>query len=152
MNDQGGDVRVRVAGILITVEGLLLIAHKKDNDVYWLLPGGGVDYGESLSEALVREFSEELNIDVKVNDLAFISDSIDPSGNRHVVNICFICEHKSGDFLLGDDGRLHDYSFFRRDQIPGLELFPPINKELVSLMDSGASGKYIGKLWKDRQV
>jgi ADP-ribose pyrophosphatase YjhB (NUDIX family) len=49
--DHEGDVRVRVGGILITNDGILLIAHKKDNNVYWLLPGGGVDYGESLSEA-----------------------------------------------------------------------------------------------------
>jgi 8-oxo-dGTP pyrophosphatase MutT (NUDIX family) len=45
LTEQGGDVRVRVAGILINHEGVLLIAHKKDEDVYWLLPGGGVDYG-----------------------------------------------------------------------------------------------------------
>jgi len=150
LSEQGGDVRVRVAGILITGEGVLLIAHKKNDDVYWLLPGGGVDYGESLSEALVREFAEELNIDITVGDLAFISDSIDPTGDRHVVNICFICEYSGGEYLLGTEGRLHDFSFFGRDEIPGIEIFPPINNELISIMDSGVSGKYIGKLWKDK--
>ncbi len=150
MNEQGGDVRVRVAGILITGEGLLLIAHKKDNDIYWLLPGGGVDYGESLSEALVREFVEELNINISVSDLALISDSIDPNGNRHIVNICFICEYTGGEYLLGEEGRLHDFCFFKRDEIPNIKLFPPINNELLSIMDSGVSGKYIGKLWKEK--
>lgn len=150
MNGQSGDVRVRVAGILITGDGLLLIAHKKNDDVYWLLPGGGVDYGESLSEALVREFFEELNIDVVVSDLALISDSIDPNGNRHVVNICFICKYAGGEYLLGEEGRLHDFSFFRREEIPDIKLFPPINNELLSIMDSRVSGKYIGKLWKDK--
>lgn len=150
MNGQSGDVRVRVAGILITGEGVLFIAHKKNDDVYWLLPGGGVDYGESLSEALVREFLEELNIDITVNDLAFISDSIDPSGGRHVVNICFICEYTGGEYLLGAEGRLHDFSFFRREEIPDIKLFPPINDELISLIDNGVKGKYIGRLWKDK--
>jgi len=147
--EQGGDVRVRVAGILISDEGLLLIAHKKNDDVYWLLPGGGVDYGESLSEALIREFVEELNIDITVSDLAFISDSIDPSGNRHILNICFICEYAGGEYLLGTEDRLHDFSFFGKDEIPNIKLFPPINNELISIMDSGVRGKYIGKLWKD---
>jgi ADP-ribose pyrophosphatase YjhB (NUDIX family) len=150
LNDQGGDLRVRVAGILITREGVLLIAHKKNDEVYWLLPGGGVDYGESLSEALVREFLEELNIDITVGDLAFISDSIDPSGGRHVVNICFICNYTGGEYLLGNEGRLHDFSFFRRDEILDIKLFPPINNELISLIDNGVKGKYIGKLWKDK--
>ncbi len=150
MTEQEGDVRVRVAGILINGDGVLLIAHKKNDDVYWLLPGGGVDYGESLSEALVREFFEELNIDITVSDLAFISDSIDPSGNRHVVNICFLCKHSGGEYILGTEGRLHDFNFFKRDEITEIKLFPPINKELIAIMDNGASGKYIGKLWKDK--
>jgi 8-oxo-dGTP diphosphatase len=143
------DVRIRVAGILTTDEGLLLIAHKKDDEVYWLLPGGGVDYGETLKEALEREFNEELNINVTVNDLALISDSIDPSGSRHVVNICFICDYNSGNYLLGNEHRLHDFSFFKRDEIAEIKLFPPINQELISVIDSEVRGKYIGKLWKD---
>jgi len=150
LTEQGGDVRVRVAGILITADGLLLIAHKKNDDVYWLLPGGGVDYGESLSEALVREFVEELNIDITVSDLAFISDSIDPSGDRHVVNICFLCKHEGGEYILGNEGRLHDFSFFQKKEIPHINIFPPINNELVSIMNNGVSGKYIGKLWKEK--
>ncbi len=150
MNDHGGDVRVRVAGILINSDGVLFIAHKKNDDVYWLLPGGGVDYGESLSEALVREFLEELNIDITVSDLALISDSIDPAGGRHVVNICFICNYTSGEYMLGTEGRLHDFCFFGRDEISDIKLFPPINDELISLIDNGIKGKYIGRLWKDK--
>jgi len=150
LSEQGGDVRVRAAGILITGDGLLLIAHEKNDDVYWLLPGGGVDYGESLSEALVREFMEELNIKVTVGDLAFISDSIDPAGERHVINICFTCGYDGGDYILGEEGRLHDFRFFRKDEISEIIIFPPINDELISIFDSGVKGKYIGKLWKDK--
>jgi len=143
------EVRIRVAGVLISGERVLLIAHKKNNDIYWLLPGGGVDYGETLKEALEREFAEELNINVTINDLAFISDSIDPAGNRHVVNICFLCEYQGGDYLLGNEHRLHDFSFFRKDEIADIKIFPPINSELIFLIDNKAKGKYIGKLWKD---
>lgn len=150
MSGREGDVRIRVAGILNTSEGILLIAHKKNDDVYWLLPGGGVDYGESLSEALKREFFEELNIDITVSELALISDSIDPAGERHVVNICFICNYTGGEYMLGTEGRLHDFSFFGRDEILDIKLFPPINNELISLIDNGVKGKYIGRLWKDK--
>jgi len=147
--DHEGDVRVRVAGILINNNEILLIAHKKDNDIYWLLPGGGVDYGESLSEALIREFIEELNIEITVKDLALISDSIAPAGNRHIINIFFLCEYSGGEFMLGNDLRLHDFKFFKRDDIPNIKLFPPINNELILIMDGGAKIKYIGKLWED---
>jgi len=142
------DLRIRVAGILLRGDEILLIAHKKNNDIYWLLPGGGVDYGESLEEALVREFQEELNITVHVNDVAIISDSIDPSGGRHVVNICFYCTHSDGDFFLGEDKRLYDFRFFNQTEIENIDIFPPINKNLKSIIEGDSKVKYIGKLWK----
>ena len=141
-------VRVRVSGILLDQDKILLIAHKKNNDVYWLLPGGGVDYGESLLEALEREFIEELNILINVGELVLVSDSIDPSGNRHIVNICFLCSHKKGEFLLGDDERLHDYRFFDKGELGGVKIFPPINNDLLMIMNGEKNKKYIGKLWK----
>jgi ADP-ribose pyrophosphatase YjhB (NUDIX family) len=52
-------IRIRVAGLVVEENKILLIAHKKGNEIYWLLPGGGVEYQESLDEALKREFFEE---------------------------------------------------------------------------------------------
>lgn len=148
MSDNSRDVRIRVAGILIRGNRILLIAHKKNDEIYWLLPGGGVDYGESLQEALRREFVEELNIVVEINDVALISDSIDPSGNRHVVNICFLCTYIDGEFTLGKEQRLHDFSFFGIEELQGLDIFPPINSNLLDIMNGKLKDKYIGKLWK----
>lgn len=145
----GKDVRIRVCGILIDQERMLMIAHKKNGNIYWLLPGGGVDYGESLNEALCREFLEELNISVHVEEIALVADSIDPSGERHVVNICFFCRFESGKFLLGEDERLHDFRFFTENELTEIEIFPPINHELASILKYGpGKGRYIGKLWK----
>lgn len=148
MSYNGNDVRIRVAGILIRGNRLLLIAHKKNDEIYWLLPGGGVDYGESLDEALIREFMEELNISVDVKDIALVSDSIDPTGDRHVVNICFLCTFKTGDFVLGEDKRLYDFRFFDRDELDSVEIFPPINNDLIDIMNGKIKDRYIGKLWK----
>ncbi|HOK01951.1 MAG TPA: NUDIX hydrolase [Spirochaetota bacterium] len=148
MSSESGKVRIRVAGILIRGNRLLLIAHKKNNEVYWLLPGGGVDYGESLHEALRREFEEELNVAIDVKDLVLVSDSIDPSGKRHVVNICFLCNYLGGDFVLGDDKRLHDFKFFSTEELSDITIFPPINNELVDIIKGKIHGRYIGKLWR----
>ena len=148
MSYNGNDVRIRVAGILIRGNRMLLIAHKKNDEIYWLLPGGGVDYGESLNEALIREFMEELNISVDVKDIALVSDSIDPTGDRHVVNICFLCTFKTGDFVLGEDKRLYDFRFFDRDELDSVEIFPPINNDLIDIMNGKIKDRYIGKLWK----
>jgi len=38
-------IRVRVAGVIVHDNRILLIAHKKKGEEYWLPPGGGIDYG-----------------------------------------------------------------------------------------------------------
>ncbi|HPI89685.1 MAG TPA: NUDIX hydrolase [Spirochaetota bacterium] len=144
------DVRVRVAGILIENDKLLLIAHKKENNIYWLLPGGGVNYGESLSDALKREFLEELNISVENHEILLVFDSIDPSGERHVINICFHCAFNSGAYRLGKDERLHDYSFFSIEELSKISMYPPINDSLKSIMKKNINNIYLGSIWLDK--
>ncbi len=141
------DVRIRVSAIISDDGRVLLVAHRKDDEVYWLLPGGGVIFGESLEDALKRELEEELNISVTVQDLAFICDSIDPSGNRHILNISFHCEHTGGDFILGKDRRLHDFRFFPKDEIGSLRFYPPLNDHLISALDRTNTARYLGKVW-----
>jgi ADP-ribose pyrophosphatase YjhB (NUDIX family) len=140
--------RVRVGGLVIEDGRLLLIAHRKGKRVYWLLPGGGVDFGESLEEALERELKEELGIAVSVKDIAFVSDSIDPGSKRHIINICFHCRCKKGGFSLGTEKRLHDFGFFTPHQLRSLVLYPPVKKELGRLLAGSRRARiYLGKQW-----
>jgi len=126
---------------------MLLIAHQKDGAVYWLIPGGGVAFGESLEDALKREFMEELNIDVNVGDMIFLSDSIAPLSERHIVNICFRCFHVSGDYATGKDIRLYDFGFFDAGEIASLKIYPPINSELISILQGKQFMGYLGNFW-----
>lgn len=81
--------RVRVAGVLIEDGKILLIEHKKNDKKYWLIPGGGVDWGESTKEAIIREFKEETNLDIEVNRFLFLSETIAPDKEKHVINLYF---------------------------------------------------------------
>jgi ADP-ribose pyrophosphatase YjhB (NUDIX family) len=53
--------------IIIEIESKGVVLIKRKNPPYgWAIPGGFVDYGESLEEAAIREAKEETNLDVKL--------------------------------------------------------------------------------------
>jgi ADP-ribose pyrophosphatase YjhB (NUDIX family) len=79
--------------IKIESEGIILI--KRNNPPYgWAIPGGFVDYGESLEEAAVREAKEETNLDVKlVKQFHTFSDpKRDP--RHHSISTVYIAKGK----------------------------------------------------------
>src|SRR6478609_3196356 len=89
--------RIRVSAILRWQERLLLCRQEKPGKEYWLLPGGGVDEGETLIEALRRELREELGVeaDVPFEGPVALIDSIAPKTLRpgkHVVHIVFAAD------------------------------------------------------------
>ena len=64
-----GRVRVRVGGLLLRDGAMLLAAHRgllPNQAIFWSPPGGGWQFGESLKEALGREFREETGLTVRV--------------------------------------------------------------------------------------
>jgi 8-oxo-dGTP diphosphatase len=64
-----GKVRVRVGGLLLRDGAMLLAAHRSllpKGAPFWSPPGGGWQFGESIREALVREFREETGLKVRV--------------------------------------------------------------------------------------
>ena len=65
--------------IVVDEAGRLLLIHRTDND-NWALPGGAMDFGESLSDTAVRETLEETGVQVEVTGLVGIYT--DP---RHVI-------------------------------------------------------------------
>ena len=76
----GIEPRIRVSAILRRENQILLCRHEKGEKEYWLLPGGGVNSGESLVDALHRELAEELGIsdELPVEGPVAIVDSIAP--------------------------------------------------------------------------
>jgi ADP-ribose pyrophosphatase YjhB (NUDIX family) len=72
--------QLRAAGIAMR-DGKLLI-HRGTGDDFWALPGGRVEYGETIVEALGREMLEELGCQVKVERLLFTCETIFALGGK----------------------------------------------------------------------
>ncbi len=130
-------IRNRTAAVIIQDGKILLVQHHKYGKKYWLLPGGGVDYGETLFEATRREVKEETDLDVKIEDLLCISESIPPDGHRHVINYYFQAELSGGELHLGDDPYLCDVQWHRIEDLPHLIVYPNITQELIQWIQTG---------------
>jgi ADP-ribose pyrophosphatase YjhB (NUDIX family) len=143
--------RIRVAAIIVHDESILLVRHVKNGQSYWLLPGGGLEYGESLEEALCRELREETNLEVRVGDLVIVNDSINPDGTRHVINLCFTAEIVSGKLTCGIDHRLEEVRFVPLEELSKLTFYPDVREELIPAITQGFPRRaaYLGNIWRD---
>jgi ADP-ribose pyrophosphatase YjhB (NUDIX family) len=145
--------RIRVAAVILKGDKILLVRHRKGARKYWLLPGGGVEYGESLAEGLVRELEEESGFIVSVGDLVMVNDTIDPAGSRHTVNLYFRADILDGRLVTGADGVLEEVAFVPIKEVWDLPFFPDIREDLVAAIESGFPDKaaYLGRVWKDQE-
>jgi ADP-ribose pyrophosphatase YjhB (NUDIX family) len=142
--------RIRAAAIIVEAGHLLLVRHIKDGDSYWLLPGGGVDFGEPAGEALVREVKEETGLEITLGDLVFANDSIPPDQHRHMLNLYFTATVAGGTLCCGDDSRLAAAEFVAIERLPELVFFPDIRDVLLPALKNGfpTTATYLGNRWQ----
>lgn len=65
-------MRLRVTLIIVDNDEILLIDRQRNGRSYYVIPGGGVEPGESLAQAARREAQEELSLDVELGPLLYI--------------------------------------------------------------------------------
>lgn len=130
-------------------DSILLVRHEKNGASYWLLPGGGVEFGETLDEALRREMREETELEVRVGDLVFACDSIAPDGSRHLVSLCFAADVVGGELGAGIDESVVEARYVDREGLGELTLHPDLSDELRDglLNGFGQSSVYLGARW-----
>ena len=101
-----------------TFSGIVLIK-RKNPPFGFALPGGFVDYGERVEEALIREMKEETNLDVKIQRLLGIYSNPNRDPRLHTASAVFVC--KANELpKAGDDAK--DVIIFKLEEIPWNEL------------------------------
>jgi 8-oxo-dGTP diphosphatase len=146
--------RIRVSALLRWEERVLLCRHEKSGrGEYWLLPGGGVNAGESLVEALRRELVEEIGIgdDLMFEGPVAVADSIGPKRafiTRHVVHIIFAADlsGRSLERITSQDVAVRGHRLFDPGDLDGVVLHPPIQR-FLGRWQPGDPAVYLGSLW-----
>lgn len=135
-------MNVRVTAIVIEDGQILLLDQDTESDRSWSLPGGKVEPGETLHEALVREVREETGVEVRVGDLLYVCDVT----AANVVHLTFVCEQVGGElgaFTPGVDSRpIRSVEFVKLAELPALGF----SQTFVDLAEAGwpGAGSYMG--------
>lgn len=101
----GGRLRLRVNGVLIQDDRILMIKHDMgDGRYFWNVPGGGMKYGSSVEENLRREFMEETGLEVELGQFLCNFEFLEPS--LHAVELYFEVQPIGGKLVKGIDPEL----------------------------------------------
>lgn len=100
---------------IIEVEGGIVLIQRKNPPHGWAIPGGFVDYGETLENAVVREMKEETGLDIHIVRQFHTYSAPDRDPRRHTITTVFIAT-ASGLPAAGDDAE--DAGVFTRDTLP----------------------------------
>ena len=133
----------RVEAVIFNSDGELLLAlHKKKGKSYWVLPGGHVEIGEKMDEALRRELKEELGFQhTSVMDFLFIDEFIDmnAASPRHVIKAGFhvkvLKKELENVTVVAKDEAISEACFFKVYGIESsFDKFYPSKEFLLKLM------------------
>ena len=115
-------IGVGVGAIIVDGEGRLFLARRgekaKNERGLWEFPGGSVEFGETLAQALQREMREEYGIEIMVGRLLDVVDHILPEEGQHWVSPSFICSVVAGEPVIQEPEKCSAIGWFRPEAIP----------------------------------
>jgi 8-oxo-dGTP diphosphatase len=122
---------IRRGRILLTVRG------KPPSEGMWGLPGGAVEVGETVEEALVREVREETGLGVRPLKLVAVLDSVnrDEDGRvkYHYVLFEYLCECLSGEAHAASDAL--DARWVPLDDLDSVQIMPTTKRFIQKIME-----------------
>ncbi|MDR1721454.1 MAG: NUDIX hydrolase [Methanobrevibacter sp.] len=109
--------------IFISNEKNEFILIKRKNEPfkdYWALPGGFIDYGESVEDCAIREAKEETGIDVELIKLFNVYSKKDRDPRGHTISVVFIANGDFNQLQAADDAA--EAKIFKKEDLNQINL------------------------------
>ncbi len=110
------------SAVLVEKDGKFLLGkrNKENANNLWVIPGGGVRYGETIKDAAVREIKEETNLNVDIIKLIGYKEIINLPGKYHTIVFFHLAKPKHINIKPKED--ISDAKFFSIEEIKQLEI------------------------------
>jgi len=105
--------------VILKENSVVLIKRKKDPfKGMWAIPGGFVEWGETVEEAAIREAKEETGLDVEIEKLLGVYSEFGRDPRGHIISVCFLCKEIGGDLGAATDSE--EARWFKLSELPEL--------------------------------
>jgi len=105
--------------------------NKEPNRGLWVLPGGGVKYGETFSETFSRELMEETGTYAQINGIFKVYELIKPP-EEHRVIVYLKADYRSGELRASSD--LSEVRFFGKEELQNMAAHGGISPFVVNVL------------------
>ena len=123
---RNGTIRVGCSAVIFDKNRDKILLTRREDNNQWCLPGGGMEPGESASEACIREVEEETGLQVEIKRLIGVYTTsheliVYRDGNKiQLVALCFEAEIVGGELRLSCETT--EYGYFSYQEIQELDL------------------------------
>lgn len=137
-------IGVGVGAAIFNSEGKLFLTLRgkkaKNERGKWEIPGGSVEFGETLEDAIIREIKEEHGIDIKMIELLDVCNHIIPNEHQHWVSPTYICKITRGEPIILEPEKCDATGWFTREEAVKLPLSIVTKYDLIQLAKKHPDG------------
>lgn len=119
-------IGVGVGALIFNDEGKMFLTLRgreaKNERGTWEIPGGAVEFGETLEAAIIREIKEEHDIEIEVVELLDVCSHIIPDEHQHWVSPTYICKIIAGTPVIKEPNKCEQIGWFSLEEAKKLPL------------------------------
>jgi len=140
-------INVRPAILIIGNQQVLTMQYNYGGQEVYNLPGGNLELGEYLSEALVREMQEELGIEVAVGEMILVGEVYFEDRKKHTLHLLFEGKITAGTPKLNPkQTSALAIKWININDLDAVNIYPNLSKSIKKYLAGKLNNKYIGKI------
>ena len=116
------------SAVVVERNGKILLGERSKENMkgFWIIPGGGVKYGETIKEAAVREIKEETNLDIEIIKLIGYKEIVNLPAKYHTIVFYHLAKPKNQEFELKPNDDVSDLGFFSIEEIKKMKILDSV--------------------------